>query len=589
MRGAARNALRMYLTLRYRRMWTKLALILLLAVNIPVIIIFFFLIKNSREAVRQTVFENHAQIAYRIGQEISEYIGTPRNILKNTAAIIAADRHDAWAQETILVNHVLNYPYFLRVTSIAPDGAVIADSDMDISVQVKDLEEKFGAVAGGDLYVSRVRRENGRFPFLEISAPIVSAGTVRGMLTARVNLRALWRIMDEIRLGSTGTVFVVSNEGLLIAAQDKKMVARSENLGQDPDVATALTGRFGSLGLDSGGKRWISSYAPVPGLGWGVVLRQEEREALSLGRKMQQESMLILVIIEFFVIALSVLLARQQARSLGMIARSMKEVADGNLEQVFASRRYDEMGSLFKSFNRMITKLRKARAMERFSSIGEASAGIAHEFKNSMVALKSFVQMFPRMHADKEFVRNFSALVPEEMRRWERMLKELSEFSSVDGLEKKLIPLAPVINDVLAMIAQDFNSRKIRVSFVFEDDEPVMADPERIRQVVMNIVLNAAQAMPAGGVLSIRKDSFKKEGRSRIFTRIRISDTGKGIPAEKIALVFEPFHSDKSGSLGLGLAISRRIIENHGGTITVDSRLGEGTSFTICLPRTSPV
>ena len=579
-----RKLRRLYLTLRYRRIWTKLAAILLIAVNVPVVILSFLLIDKSRQAVKNSVFNNHAAIADRIADEVGAFVRMPQEVLRATSLNLAAFSADPWKQETILVNQVLNYQFFLRIVCLDAEGKLVASSGMDSRLP-EPVAEFLPKVLEGQTYVSGVKDIDTHSPRITIALPISRLGKVNGMLVGEVNLRALWHIMDAITLEKTGNAFIVSEKGLLIAAKDKKKILSRARLIDSDDVRRALSGKKGSMDLDSNGTRWISSYAPVRGLGWAVVLRQEQSEALAFSDRMQQQSLVILFFTELFVVALSVILAQRLARPLRSIIARFRDVADGNLDTRVAEKRFDEFGTLFKSFNVMIEKLKKTKEMERFSVIGQASACITHEFKNSMLALKSFVQLFPTQHNDEEFVETFGKLVPEEMKRWERMFKELSEFSSVDELVKAQMSMGPVVESVLKMLAQDFAAHGIRVAYFGKNDVVLNADKGRLKQVIMNIVINAVQAMPAGGDLEIIEEVVRKESSYAVPQfRVRIRDTGKGIRPEDLPMIFEPFHSNKTGSLGLGLTISRRIIENHGGTIRVESVPGVGTTFIICLP-----
>ncbi|MGE5308415.1 MAG: ATP-binding protein [Deltaproteobacteria bacterium] len=578
-----RRSRRLFLELFYRRIWTKLAVMLLLAVNIPVIILCFLLIKNSRQAVKSSVLDNHSEIVGRISQEISDFIRFPQDTLISVSANIASTRLDPWSQESVLVNLVLNYPFFQRIAAVDGQGNVVASSEMEVRSlpPAFQLALKTVRTAGG--YLSGVNEEE-RFPRLILAVPVKDKGVFAGALIADINLRFLWTIIDGITLGRTGRVFIVSDDGRLLAAQDKKRMFTGEIVSSSPDVRAALNGRRGSMDLTSGGRQWISSFSPVRGTGWAVVLRQEKSEALQFSEKMRRQSMMFLLFIEAFVIALSVVLARLLAHPLKAMVARMREVAEGNLDNKIRQRRYDEIGQLFKTFNSMTDKLKRTKAMERFSVIGQASACITHEFKNSIVALKSFVQMFPKRHADKQFVETFNKLIPEEMKRWERMLKELSELSAVDEVVKTETSVRAVIEGVIKMFTHDLSVRGIRVAFRPEVDMPIQADEGRIKQVMMNVVLNAVQAMPLGGDLEIVQTLRKDGDYSDPYLSVSVSDTGKGIPEEELGELFEPFHSRKSGSLGLGLAISRRIIENHKGSIRVQSRPDAGTCFTIRLP-----
>lgn len=580
----SRRLRRAWLRLCYRHVWPKIAWRVMLAVNIPVVIMCVLLISSSRQAVRDSVLQNHIRIVSRVAYEIGDFVRTPDTILRSIAEYLSVSSPDPWGQESILVNQVLNYPLFLRITAFDKDGAAVASSDMrtdlcrlDPGCLASVMRERF--------YVSGIKDITQHSPYITIAVPIMAQGAVAGSLVGDINLRSLWQVMDRISLEKTGTVFIVGADGTLIAARDKKKVLTGADITAGEDVRRALSGRTGSMELRADGKQWISSFTYVPGPRWGVVLRQERLEALSFSYRMQRQSLLLLLFLELFVIAISVILARLLVGYLEQVIARLKSVAEGRLEDNLPRHRHDEFGTIFKSFNHMVRQLKKHKEMERFSTIGEAASCIAHEFKNSMIAMKSFVQLFPKRHDDPAFIEMFGELVPKEMQRWERMLKELSAFSSIDVMDKKEMLASEAIESVLTMLSGECERKGIAVVFLKKADVPLLADRERITQVVINITLNAIQAMPQGGRLEIVEDVERREqSYSGKYVSIRISDTGKGIPIEIMSSLFQPFQSSKSGSLGLGLIICRRIVENHNGTISVESRINEGTVFTIRLP-----
>jgi signal transduction histidine kinase len=276
-------------------------------------------------------------------------------------------------------------------------------------------------------------------------------------------------------------------------------------------------------------------------------------------------------------------MARILARPINFLSSRIKGVATGELDGRIETKRRDEIGNLIRSFNYMNERLKKARSRERLSAIGEASAWIAHECKNSLVAIKSFVQLFPQKHRDKKFVDMFSKLVPAEIKRWEHMLTELSDFSSQLELVMNKTNLKKIMDSVLEMMKEEFIKKKINVKYAGgEDNLYFMADAERLKQVFMNLIINAVNAMPEGGELSV---SINSESLNRpSYIEVRIKDTGIGIPKESLGRLFEPFHTTKRGGMGLGLHISRRIIKKHGGNINVESQAGIGTTFIVRLP-----
>lgn len=169
------------------------------------------------------------------------------------------------------------------------------------------------------------------------------------------------------------------------------------------------------------------------------------------------------------------------------------------------------------------------------------------------------------------------------------MLKELSGLSAPPQLRKRSIDVANLISDVLESMKESFNEKRIHIRFASEDSMPkICADPERLNQVFMNIFLNAINAMPNGGYLSVSIGLKTNDVRGNIFNfiAIKIEDTGKGIPENFLGRIFSPYQTATKEGTGLGLTISRRIINVHGGHIQVESKLGVGTSFVVMLPLT---
>jgi two-component system NtrC family sensor kinase len=274
------------------------------------------------------------------------------------------------------------------------------------------------------------------------------------------------------------------------------------------------------------------------------------------------------------------------AQPIKSLASRIKRVAAGDLEHKIALRMRDEMGELVRSFNEMVKKLRKARDRERLSAIGEAVAWITHELKNSLVSIKSFIQMVPQKHKDEKFVDRFSRLMPEEVQRMERIFKELADFSSTYELKMARTDLKEIIDHTLEIMKEEFINRKIDIKYSAPNHNfCLQADPEKLKQVFMNLLINSLNAMPAGGALTISLGVVRgKSLCGALAIEVKIQDTGEGMSRQAQEKIFEPFHTTKDGGMGLGLTISRRIVQQHGGEIRVESSMGAGTTFTVSLP-----
>jgi len=576
------------LNLFYRKLWVRISMILLPIVTIPLVVLGMLLMNTSSKAVRDSVLNNYKQIAVATANEIGLFVRRPQDILKTTASMLSVNYPAPWKQETILVELALNEPVIMRVSSVDLSGRELAGSEMGRRLAGGDYpKEALESAASGRDYMSAVKILDNHIPAVTMAVPIKKMGSIIGALIADVNLRGMWEIVDNIKIGQTGRGFLVSADGTLIAHQDKKRVLRNENLKVQKDVRSVLAGRSEAAELvDKTGGKLISAYAPIPGLGWGIILRQKQAEAYLFSKLMLAQSWIIIILSELAAILVSILMGRALASPISMLSSSIQKVAAGELDLRIKMGMRDEIGKLIRSFNGMTKKLKKAKDRERLSAIGEAATWITHELKNSLIAIKAFVQLFPQRHKDEKFVDKFSRLVPEEINRLESMFRELSDFSYHSELRINKISAREVMGSILEIMKDEFMKKKIDIKYIPQNDNfYIEADHERLRQVFMNLIINSINAMPEGGLLTVSMEKVNSESLSNpAYLEVRIKDTGKGIPKEVEEKLFEPFHTTKNGGMGLGLTISRKIVEQHNGKITVESEIGRGTTFIVILP-----
>ena len=230
---------------------------------------------------------------------------------------------------------------------------------------------------------------------------------------------------------------------------------------------------------------------------------------------------------------------------------------------------------------------------EKFKTVSTLASGIAHEIRNPLSSLKTFVEYFPAKRNDPQFIEKFQNIAGTEITRIEQILNELLEFAKPSPLTLKDTNIRQVIEHSLDLTANQLNKNNIQVKTEFTEDLPtIKADANKLLQVFINLILNAIDAMLAspaggqgGGTLAVTTD-YRPPTTDLI---ISISDTGCGIPTKEIVKIFEPFFSTKDSGTGLGLAIVKGIIEDHGGKIMVESEVGKGTTFTITLPTVTKI
>jgi len=222
--------------------------------------------------------------------------------------------------------------------------------------------------------------------------------------------------------------------------------------------------------------------------------------------------------------------------------------------------------------------------MDKLSALGTFASSIAHEIKNPLASIKTFCQLVSQKFGDARFVDKFKTVVPAEIERLEYVLGQLLDFGKFSELHLNPVRIDAVIDDLLVLLHYEAFNHNVRIVKQYTDDiPPVMAAEEQLKQVFMNLILNAIQAMPHGGELRIAA-SRTNHGASPESVKIEFQDTGQGIPAEIMNNLFKPFFTTKPNGTGLGLSITHKIIREHGGTVGVQSEIGKGTVFTIVLP-----
>jgi signal transduction histidine kinase len=336
------------------------------------------------------------------------------------------------------------------------------------------------------------------------------------------------------------------------------------------DVATPLnvsSKRFGTL-------RFGYSLA-----GLADRLRQLKRKALALTVS-AAAGMILLVY----------LAAGVMVRPIRHLVDALDSVRLGELEPVPLPERHDELGDLQNSYRMMIDRLAKEKTerertqdllarTEKMATVGTLAAGIAHEINSPLTGAMHSVHALRGEALPPAKQGRYLQAAGESLERIRRAVSQLLDYSALHVTNVTDCDLSRLVNNTLELLEYQITEHRIEV----ENRLPpitIRADSHKVEQVLVNLVLNAIGAMPRGGRLLFR---HIEEG---LFHTLIVSDTGEGIPEENMEKIFEPFFTTKRNGegTGLGLAVCRKIVEQHGGKISVSSRPGEGAEFAISLP-----
>ena len=303
----------------------------------------------------------------------------------------------------------------------------------------------------------------------------------------------------------------------------------------------------------------------------------------------------MLMLMALFSLGITFILLRFVRQPIQEMTAKMAKVENGDLSVRLTPRNRDEMGQLMGSFNSMVDNLEQTKIelekyhyqqmerADRLAAVGEMSTGIAHEIKNPLACISGAISVLADDYDVKDPRRDVVAKVLEQINRLDKTATDLLAFGKPGTPEFSYVDINELLKKTLFFVAQHPEARNVeRILELTRELPPVWIDVKQIQQVFFNIIINAIQAMPDGGSLTLTTESVQRADSE--FVRVTIRDTGKGIEAEILAKIFVPFFTTKTQGTGLGLPICRQLVEHNHGSIEVESSLQQGTTFSILLP-----
>ncbi|SCY81453.1 ATP-binding protein [Desulfoluna spongiiphila] len=245
-----------------------------------------------------------------------------------------------------------------------------------------------------------------------------------------------------------------------------------------------------------------------------------------------------------------------------------------------------ELGEIAVSVNEFAEVLESRRRLEeqmqrtdRLAALGEIAAGVAHEIRNPMTSIKGFVQLIETGMEPEDVRRKYTSIVIAEVDRLNKMVRELLYYARPSDSLKLAVDINGILADTLLLVNLNATRQHVQIVMDYGEDLPrVVVDQEQIKQVFLNILINAVQAVENGGHIRVESMALDRG------VAVVVEDDGKGIEPAQVARLFDPFFTTRDNGTGLGLAVVQKIIDLHHGVVEVESRLGEGTRFRVVLP-----
>ena len=490
-----------------------------------------------------------------------------------------------------------------------------------------ELTIVYEAAKSGDIFLSPTYLEGiDQVPIIYMGIPImVEQERLSQIVVAKIDLRDIWRKVDKIRVGQTGQAFVVSQKGTIIAHPDRTYIGQPLT----PELRPVLAGYEGQTEYTDpiSGRIMLASYSPVGGrMGWGIVVEQEQAEAFASVNMIAFITLAVLIVAIGMALVVSILIVRSITHPIQHLAEATRTIArTGNLSHDIAVKGQDEVGQLSITFNQMIASLRESRGklqrwgeeleskvhertielekrskklasanirleeMSRYKS--EFLANMSHELRtplNSILGFSEVLQdkMFGDLNEKQEEYVNY---VRESGQHLLSLINDILDLSKIEvgkmEMELNEVCIRDLLKNSLTMIKEKALKHGIELSLKLEDATPdIYADERKVKQVVFNLLSNAVKFTPDGGKAGI--EAVKKDEH----IRVTVWDTGIGIKEGDKGKLFKEFQqldnsiAKRYQGAGLGLALSKRLVELHGGKIRVESEPGKGSRFSFTLP-----
>lgn len=478
------------------------------------------------------------------------------------------------------------------------------DAGKDMSQDVRFLSPQPGKPYYGPVYF---RKETE--PYMTVS--VVNNSRDAGVTVAEVNLKFVWDVVSRIRVGATGYAYVVDDRGQLVSHPDISLVLQKTDLSTLPQVRAALAARNAPPGdvtdlidaQDASGRAMLAAYATIAPIGWTVLVEQPQSEAYApLYSSLLRTGLLLLLGLVVSVIA-SLLLARRMVTPIRTLQAGAANLGAGALDSRIDVKTGDELEALGEEFNRMAAQLQESytdlerKVDERTQELAVANrhkseflANMSHELRTPLNAIIGFSQvlkerMFGELNPKQD---EYVSDIHDSGKHLLSLINDILDLSKIEAgrmeLEVERFSFPEALRNSVTLVKERAARHNIAMSLELDPRIDVFVGDERkLKQIMLNLLSNAVKFTPDNGRIEIRAEPL--EGAIQVSVR----DSGIGIKPEDQERIFEEFrqagrHEGRAREgTGLGLPLTRRFVELHGGTLRVESTEGKGSIFTFTL------
>jgi len=600
--------------MRFRfSIFLKQLLVITPLVCIPAALVAYFSIQASVERVNRLVRQeqmvqaeaaaakiNHALVTCGIDLDTISGLPVLEDFYLSRAFNLKAE--EEFNRETLLRlfrEFIERNPHYYQIRFLDTHGKEVAKAGRDggpATLENAGQQPYFlnaMRLAPDQRFISRLYASKGRGGYLMHWARPVYTGwrQLAGVAVIDMDFEPIIRLLRSVRVGNRGHSFLMDSKGQVIfhpmfpPYMYSFMKPYTKSLASM--IKSMVSGETGWGDYVFQEERKAAAYAPIPAMQWSLAvtipLEEYQRESQELKTRLFQ----VMVIALLFALAAALILSYNLVRPVRRLVAATKRIAGGDLSHEIPVASQDELGDLTRSFNQMVKNLSRTQQelvrSEKLISLGRLSAGVAHEIRNPLNAMKGAVVHMARRRKSDPLVAEYTALVSEEIDRLNRFVGEFLYFAKQSPPRPEPVELESLCEAVETLFAEQAASRGISFANSWDPSIPAMElDPYQIEQVLINLVINSMDAMPNGGVITMTTKMINLNGRPG--ARITVSDQGMGVAPEHKGNLFDPFFTTKESGTGLGLPLSLGIVEGHGGSISLEDAPGGGTRAIVDLP-----
>ena len=363
--------------------------------------------------------------------------------------------------------------------------------------------------------------------------------------------------------------------------------------GWDIDAAALARGR-GTFTYREADSTRVAAFAALDSPPWTVLSSAAVDEFVAPFSRTRNLLLTLVLLVTCAVAVAFVLLTRRATRSLLVLSAAADEVGAGNFAPALPPTGRDEVGRLSSAFGLMAGKvhemLREISASRHMAAVGEFAAKLSHEIRNPLTSIKLNLQRLERGRDLPPEARAPLAICLREIDRLDRVVRGVLTLGREPAPQRARCALHGTVEDALAVVRAQLDEQGVTVETSFRaSDDHVLGEPEHLKAVFLNLFLNAAEAMPEGGRLTVTTESGAAPRGAARSIRVRVADTGVGIRPELREKIFQPFYSTKPHGTGFGLPLASRTVEEHGGRLELlrEGETGGGAAFLVVLPLAS--